>query len=51
MRLQITGDDLIEAGIPEGPEIGRRLAATLERKLDRGLPDDREAELRFAVES
>ena len=51
VRLQITGDDLIEAGIPEGPEIGRRLAATLERKLDCGLPEGREAELQFAVES
>ena len=29
MRLQITGEDLLAAGIPEGPEIGRRLEAAL----------------------
>ncbi len=30
----ITGDDLIAAGIPEGPEVGRRLEAVLELRLD-----------------
>ncbi len=33
------------AGVPEGPEIGRRLEAVLELRLDGELPDGREAEL------
>src|SRR5581483_12125081 len=49
VRLEITGDDLIAAGIPEGPEIGRRLARTLERRLDGALGGGREAELRSAL--
>ncbi len=50
MRLQITGDDLLAAGIPAGPEIGRRLDLALRRKLDGELADDREAELNAAME-
>ena len=34
VALEIDGDDLIAAGIPEGPEVGRALAAALARKLD-----------------
>ena len=48
--LQINGDDLIEAGVPQGPEIGRRLRAVLERRLDGELAEGREAELRAALE-
>jgi tRNA nucleotidyltransferase (CCA-adding enzyme) len=50
VRLEITGADLLAAGIPTGPEIGRRLSAVLDRKLDRELDDGREAELRAAIE-
>jgi tRNA nucleotidyltransferase (CCA-adding enzyme) len=50
VRLQITGDDLLAAGIPEGPEIGRRLEAVLQRRLDGELPIGRDAELRAAQE-
>ena len=50
VRLQITGDDLIAAGVPSGPEIGRRLARALARKLDGELEDGRDAELRAALE-
>jgi tRNA nucleotidyltransferase (CCA-adding enzyme) len=50
VRLEITGADLLAAGIPTGPEIGRRLSAVLDRKLDRELEDGREAELRAAIE-
>jgi tRNA nucleotidyltransferase (CCA-adding enzyme) len=50
VRLQITGDDLLAAGIPAGPEIGRRLDLALRRKLDGELADDREAELTAATE-
>jgi tRNA nucleotidyltransferase (CCA-adding enzyme) len=34
VRLEVGGDDLIAAGIPEGPAIGRGLAAALRAKLD-----------------
>ncbi|HEX6713327.1 MAG TPA: hypothetical protein VF066_08075 [Thermoleophilaceae bacterium] len=47
-RLDITGDDLRAAGIPEGPAIGRALRETLKRKLDREL-DGRDAELEHAL--
>ena len=50
VRVQINGDDLIEAGVPQGPEIGRRLRAVLERRLDGELAEGREAELRAALE-
>jgi tRNA nucleotidyltransferase (CCA-adding enzyme) len=50
VRLQITGDDLLAAGVPAGPEIGQRLELALRRKLDGELAEGREAELRAAVE-
>ncbi len=50
VRLLITGDDLIAAGIPAGPQIGQRLATALARKLDGELSDGREAELAAALE-
>ena len=49
VRLQITGDDLLAAGIPEGPEIGARLQRALDRKLD-GEVSGREPELAAALE-
>ena len=49
VRLEITGDDLLSAGIPEGPEVGERLRRALDRKLD-GDVDGREAELAAALE-
>ncbi|HEX4734543.1 MAG TPA: hypothetical protein VH247_09040 [Thermoleophilaceae bacterium] len=48
VRLEITGDDLRAAGIPEGPAIGRALHETLKRKLD-GEVDGRDAELELAL--
>lgn len=50
VRLEITGDDLLEAGVAAGPEIGRRLSAALDRRLDGELAPGREAELRAALE-
>jgi tRNA nucleotidyltransferase (CCA-adding enzyme) len=50
VRLHITGDDLLAAGIPAGPEIGRRLDLALRRKLDGQLADGADAELSAAVE-
>ena len=49
VKLEITGRDLIEAGIPESPILGIVLGETLKRKLD-GELEDREAELRYALE-
>ncbi len=49
VRLEIDGRDLLAAGIPEGPEIGRRLQAALDRKLDGEVRDGREAELAAAL--
>ncbi len=48
--LRIDGDDLIAAGIPEGPEIGRRLEEVLHARLDGELPDEHAAQLRAALE-
>ena len=49
VALEIGGDDLLAAGIPEGPAIGIGLRGALERKLDGGLSGGREAELELAV--
>jgi tRNA nucleotidyltransferase (CCA-adding enzyme) len=49
VRLAITGHDLLAAGVPEGPEIGRRLAAALAHRLDGELPAGRDAELEAAL--
>jgi tRNA nucleotidyltransferase (CCA-adding enzyme) len=49
--LEITGHDLLGAGIPEGPEIGRRLQRVLALRLDGELEPGREAELAAALES
>ena len=48
VRLEITGDDLMAAGVPKGPELGRRLDVALARKLDGDAPT-REAELAAAL--
>lgn len=48
VRLEITGDDLLAAGVPEGPEIGRRLQQALDRKLE-GAVSGREQELAAAL--
>ena len=45
VSLEITGDDLLAAGVPESPAVGRALDETLNRKLD-GLVSGRDAELR-----
>ena len=50
MRLEIDGNDLIAAGLSEGPQIGRRLERTLAAKLDGELVAGRDGELRYALE-
>jgi tRNA nucleotidyltransferase (CCA-adding enzyme) len=51
VRLTITGDDLLAAGVPSGPELGRRLQAALWRKLDGELGAGPQAELDAALEA
>jgi tRNA nucleotidyltransferase (CCA-adding enzyme) len=51
VRLTITGDDLLAAGVASGPELGRRLAVALARKLDGELQDGPQAELDAALEA
>jgi tRNA nucleotidyltransferase (CCA-adding enzyme) len=50
VRLAIDGQDLLAAGVPAGPGIGRRLQATLERRLDGELGVGRDAELDAALD-
>jgi tRNA nucleotidyltransferase (CCA-adding enzyme) len=49
VHLEITGKDLVDAGIPESPALGRALEETLRKKLD-GELDGRDEELRYALE-
>jgi tRNA nucleotidyltransferase (CCA-adding enzyme) len=48
VHLEITGEDLIAAGIPEGPAIGHGLEAAISGKLD-GELFGREEEMRIAL--
>jgi tRNA nucleotidyltransferase (CCA-adding enzyme) len=52
VRLAIDGGDLLAAGVPEGPAIGRGLRAALAAKLDQqasGPEEELAAALRAAV--
>jgi tRNA nucleotidyltransferase (CCA-adding enzyme) len=51
VRLHINGEDLLAAGVPEGPEVGRRLHETLLLRLEGELAEGSEAELRAALGS
>jgi hypothetical protein len=48
VTLEITGEDLIGAGVAEGPAIGHGLDAALSGKLD-GELSGRDQELRIAL--
>lgn len=50
VALEIDGDDLIAAGVPEGPPIGHGLSEALRRKLD-GEVAGRDEELAVALEA
>lgn len=50
VRLEIDGSDLVAAGVPEGPAVGRGLDAALRRRLD-GEIEGREQELAVALEA
>ena len=47
--LQITGDDLLAAGVRQGPAIGRALTAARDAMLD-DLAPDRDSQLRVALD-
>ena len=49
VSLEVTGADLLAAGVPESPALGSALEETLRRKLD-GAVAGRDDELRLAVE-
>jgi tRNA nucleotidyltransferase (CCA-adding enzyme) len=49
IRLHITGDDLLAAGLPEGPEIGRRLERVFAMRMTGMLDEGREGELSAAL--
>ena len=49
IRLHITGDDLLAAGLPEGPEIGRRLERVFVMRMSGRLEEGREGELSAAL--
>lgn len=51
ITLQVTGDDLIAAGVPEGPEVGVRLEESYRLLLEERIEPGREAELRAALEA
>ena len=50
VALEISGEDLIAAGVGEGPAVGRGLAAALRAKLDGEAPT-RDDELRIALDA
>ncbi len=50
VELEIGGEDLIAAGVPQGPAVGRGLRAARKRKLE-GEVSGREAELEAALEA
>jgi tRNA nucleotidyltransferase (CCA-adding enzyme) len=47
--LEISGADLLAAGVPEGPAVGEALEETLRRKLD-GFVSGRDQELEMALQ-
>lgn len=49
-QLAVKGSDLLEIGIPAGPELGRRLQAALDGVLDGAVPNQREALLAYIKE-
>ncbi len=50
LELQLTGDDLLAAGVPEGREIGERLEEAYIQLLDGAIEPGRENELKAALD-
>jgi tRNA nucleotidyltransferase (CCA-adding enzyme) len=51
VALQVTGDDLIAAGVPEGPEVGVRLEESYKLLMEERIEPGRDTELRAALEA
>ena len=51
VSLEVTGDDLIAAGVPEGPEVGVRLEESYRLLLEERIEPGRETELRAALKA
>ncbi len=51
VKLQVTGEDLIAAGVPEGPEVGARLEESYRLLLEERIAPGRESELKAALEA
>jgi tRNA nucleotidyltransferase (CCA-adding enzyme) len=51
IELQLTGEDLLAAGVPEGPEVGARLEESYRLLLEDRIEPGRESELRAALEA
>jgi tRNA nucleotidyltransferase (CCA-adding enzyme) len=51
VSLEVTGDDLIAAGVPEGPEVGVRLEESYRLLLEERIEPGRDTELRAALEA
>jgi tRNA nucleotidyltransferase (CCA-adding enzyme) len=51
VALELTGDDLLAAGVPEGPEVGARLEESYRLLLEERIEPGRESELRAALEA
>jgi tRNA nucleotidyltransferase (CCA-adding enzyme) len=48
---QVTGEDLIAAGVPEGPEVGARLRESYRLLMEQRIQPGRDTELRAALEA
>lgn len=51
VALELTGDDLLAAGVPQGPEVGARLEESYRLLLEERIEPGRESELRAALEA
>jgi tRNA nucleotidyltransferase (CCA-adding enzyme) len=51
VALELTGEDLLVAGVPEGPEVGARLEESYRLLLEERIEPGRESELRAALEA
>ncbi|HEY3969852.1 MAG TPA: hypothetical protein VGL79_00505, partial [Solirubrobacteraceae bacterium] len=51
VALELTGDDLLAAGVPEGPEVGVRMEESYRLLLEERIEPGRESELRAALEA
>lgn len=51
ISLEVTGDDLVAAGVPEGPEVGVRLQESYKLLLEERIEPGRETELRAALDA